>query len=832
MLYSDMKGKDRVTVKTMFFMKWFSVLFLLVNCIARLSVVHENGFSICVVLLSAVIAFFLIWQKPILLSQLCFLLGLSLPWYGFQSYTVNNQVFELFIVLLGIIFWLRLLNNAARQLNRDIVGFLSCSILLALVSLLLLPVVSFSRLFSLWGFLNFSSAVLSATPENPLYSLAALNRLLLFFLVVFLGSKQYDARELYRKICIGAVLACVVISIFGLLNQYGVIELARFRPQFFDPSGVSRLHSVMGNPGWFAEYIVVCSPFILLVLPARRHVFFRLAAMTLFFLVCGAALILTGSRTSWLIYPLIIVACYMHVFFLRQQGRGEGSRSFIFCNGRTTGFIVVLVGAFVLGSATIIIKLDSGNAQSGNLTRIQYIVHRLRNIATPGERIKVWQESLILGSESPWFGMGYGSYKWHQSVMSSLPRTQFAQNRKTVNNWDTPHNFFIQLYISNGIIGMFVWLFLFGFIGMLLFCDVYQKKQPFSLALLISLGGFLSYGMTQSIQYISMICFLLFLIIGYAMTLDSTVLPVRLRNIRGYTMLGCMAVLLSGGVAYAHNFQSRILARKYNMHNYSVGGHLPLWIGFYRKEDWGTKGIFYWSGPQAEMSLRGRRVVDIDFLCNAPGLDSNPIVFDVVLAGRAIDRYTFWGARTIKRQYWIPGKKGDLEKKLVFRVSRIWNPRLSGVGSDIRNLGVAVSEPKFMCQFPHGDLGFYGWQAVSRGEGKPYRLLKYRWTRREAVLDLSSHAERPIALLLKSDQPYIKNHPVTVEFFQQDTLTDSFTLLDHHWKRMTISDRVDYKKPLVIRVSRTWNPRRDGYGDDPRDLGVAVALLPVEKQRE
>ena len=110
------------------------------------------------------------------------------------------------------------------------------------------------------------------------------------------------------------------------------------------------------------------------------------------------------------------------------------------------------------------------------------------------------------------------------------------------------------------------------------------------------------------------------------------------------------------------------------------------------------------------------------------------------------------------------------------------------------------------------------------------RLLKYRWTRQEAVLDLSKHAERPVGFLIKSDQPYIKNHPVKVEFLQQGSLIGSFTLFDHRWRRVSISGRVYSKKPLIIRVNQTWNPRREGYGDDPRDLGVAVALLPLESR--
>ena len=49
------------------------------------------------------------------------------------------------------------------------------------------------------------------------------------------------------------------------------------------------------------------------------------------------------------------------------------------------------------------------------------------------------------------------------------------------------------------------------------------------------------------------------------------------------------------------------------------------------------------------------------------------------------------------------------------------------------------------------------------------------------------------------------------------------------WYKVQLPQQVQTDLPLVIMVNRTWNPKREGYSDDPRDLGVAVAVLTAEE---
>ncbi|MDZ7696536.1 MAG: hypothetical protein U5R49_06300 [Deltaproteobacteria bacterium] len=60
-----------------------------------------------------------------------------------------------------------------------------------------------------------------------------------------------------------------------------------------------------------------------------------------------------------------------------------------------------------------------------------------------------------------------------------------------------------------------------------------------------------------------------------------------------------------------------------------------------------------------------------------------------------------------------PVQRGKHE--ILIEVSRTWNPKRMGVSADVRDLGVAVSEPKFLKQLPREGVGFYHWEELDEG---------------------------------------------------------------------------------------------------------------------
>jgi len=576
--------------------------------------------------------------------------------------------------------------------------------LLSFFSLQLLPISSFFDSISLWGLFDFANGAFSATPENPWYSLAAGNRLALFCLVVLLLSWNPDAEVLYKRFFVGCAFSVFAACLLGVLNQFEIISLACYRPKFLDASGVDRLHSVFGNPGWFAEYVLICTPFVLLLFGRKSGLRARLLMLTAGLVFIGMSLLLTGSRTSWLLFPLAMFFCYVVLLLLYSVRNGQA----ITWKGIWHSCMQVGLGGLLLcliGGAVfwMVDRISSSHIDDGSLSRVEYTLQRIRNITVPEERGKVWPESLAMVSESPVYGLGYESYRWHHGVMSTVPDSRFARQRRTTVNWDTAHNFYIQLAVSNGVVGLIVWLGLAGYVALVLLQDGLANRNVQSFVLLGSLGLFHLYGLTQSMQYVASIWFFMFTIIGYAILLDLRLFSPKLISMGRYGGAAVLVAAVTGGVVYGNNFQSRQLAQRYNLPRYAQYREGDLYKGFYWREDWGKEGYFRWSGRSAEIVLGGSGTVLLDFACYAPRLDSLPLTLEVSLNEHPVDSYTFREAKKVTRTYFIPDGNTQLPATLQLQVSRTWTPKRENMGNDTRSLGVAVSEPKYCDEKIVGD---------------------------------------------------------------------------------------------------------------------------------
>jgi O-antigen ligase len=677
-------------------------LFLVSNLVVRLSALHSHGIVLKLLLPVLAAAFLVAWVCPSFCKIYFFILGLSLPLYGFQSYTFYNHVFEFLVVFLSCL--LLFTKGNMRRMFQDtgaLVGFMTAYLVLTVCSLLVFPLASFVDNLTLWGLFDFCNALFSATPENPLYSIAAVNRLVLFVSFVLLINTSSIVDKLYRMLFLGCAFSVIIVCLLGLLNQYGIISLVWYRPEFIDGAGADRLHSVFGNPGWFAEYVLVCTPFVLLLCSRKTGRALRVLVFSITFALIGTSLLLTGSRTSWLIFPLVAFFCCVILLLSHVDKEGAISWKELKLRCLQVG-AAALVICMLVGSVFMVAGLNrSTGAQGDSLSRQQqYILQRIRNITNPSVRSKLWKESLVLVGESPLFGLGYEGYRWHQEVMSTVPTSRFVQQRQTNNNWDTAHNFYIQLAASNGIAGLFFWLLLTGYAALLLYRDAITNRNVQSFVLLGALGIFHLYGMTQSMQYVGSIWFLAFLIVGYAMRLDSKMRIPGIQRIGKYGAIAALLAAVSGGLVYGANLQSHKLAERYGLSQYGIDRNVPQYKGFYKKENWGKDGFFRWSGRAAEIVLSDSGTVRFDFACYAPRLEQLPLTLDVTLDGRFIDQYTFRKGEKVTRTYSIPARANHLPVILHLQVSRVWNPKREKLNNDTRNLGVAVSEPRYISMLP------------------------------------------------------------------------------------------------------------------------------------
>ena len=286
-----------------------ALLFLLANIAARAQALHAAGERAWEVLvLGVVLAAALGLARPSSLAPALTLFGASFFLYGFHAYRLPNQAFELLVTALALVLLLR-------RARRDgalpagggglVLPLFAAYALVATLSLLLLPPVVLEHRLFLEGE-GFAPAILGAFPKDPLYPIASVNRLWLFLLFAALLSYQPDARALYRGLFRGIAWAALVAVVLGLLDFLGVFSLAPYNlSHLFYGAQYRRLQSTFGNPSWFACFVSLALPFILLELWEAQRL--RRVAIACLLPPCAASLFLSGARASWLA-GLVVIA--------------------------------------------------------------------------------------------------------------------------------------------------------------------------------------------------------------------------------------------------------------------------------------------------------------------------------------------------------------------------------------------------------------------------------------------------------------------------------------------------------------------------------------------
>ena len=132
--------------------------------------------------------------------------------------------------------------------------------------------------------------------------------------------------------------------------------------------------------------------------------------------------------------------------------------------------------------------------------------------------------------------MGYESFNWHVNILVDVPASYFHwfDSEAKVNRiHETPHSIFYQLFVSGGIVGLCLWMMVIFYAILVLIFDLVKNKRLINTPVVISIISFHIYGIFQSMQYIPMIWSVIFLNLGYAMTIDEGVLPFQVRRVMG-----------------------------------------------------------------------------------------------------------------------------------------------------------------------------------------------------------------------------------------------------------------------------------------------------------
>lgn len=535
--------------------------FLLANAALRLYFVFNFSLAAKITSIAAITACLLIIAFPRYLKWFMLVFGFSFSFFGFQPYNIYSHVFELLATCIVIALTVLNLINRPERSNRHLIVMLLSYIILALFSLQMLPVSIAEVKIILFRGLN-------TTQGLYINSLTGMNSLMLFSVLALELSCLSNARKIYYYIFTGLFCSGVFAAVAGLADFYGLISLSWYR----EAATPGVLHGFFLNRGWFAQYVMVATPFILIGFMSKNKSFFWKFFLFSMLVVSEIALILSGARAGWVSYPLVLFFCWFFVHFLKTS-----EERFVMPRWRDVIKIILYMPVTILLSLLIILAvLPYISRMSNNKPRqeikneagVQVIKEQSAKIIDPSSRINVWTDGLNIGRENPLFGMGYDSFRWHAIILDKVPDSYYKKGYDCLS--ETPHNTFLQLFVSNGIVGLSIWMLITGYALMVLTTDLVKNNNLLNIPVIISIIVAHIHGFFQDLQYIPMIWAIIFLEIGYAMTISEGLLPKGHKKAWDITMAACISIALLSSLVYYKQSSYDFLKVKYGIKTYRL----------------------------------------------------------------------------------------------------------------------------------------------------------------------------------------------------------------------------------------------------------------------
>jgi O-antigen ligase len=734
--------------------------FLMFNLVIRFCTIfyyppyhaHIAGFFVVVVSCCVFVILF-----PKYLQAFLFLFGFSFFLFGFGSIDIQSRVFELIVACVATtLFVINWRAKETHPVNRRLVVLILCYVGLSLFSLLLLPVRQIVKDLWFFGFPDSIYYLFIGPPYGFYYPEAAVIQLALFVILAVQLSSSSFRDVSYKSLFTGMFSGAVFCAFIGLLDFYGIISLAWYR--FGETVTPGVLHSTFQNRNCFGEFVLTVIPFVMVGFLSKIKGIWWKVFLFGCLVICEIALILAGGRAGWVTYPLILFICWLFSYF-SKEGRLESFRFKwrdlvkVAISVPITIVISLLLIFYVLMPLADHLKNKSGmtGISKDSESTTSYLKGRMKTIGEldPAGRDVTWGQGFYVGKEGFVYGMGYESFLWHANILSRVSASyfnKFCDGRKKIH--DSPHNVLFSIFVSGGIVGVCLWLLIVGYAVILLTVDLIKNKRLLNIPVVISIISFHIYGMVQSMQHIPMVWLLIFLCLGYAMTMDEGVLPVRVRRTLGILTKISVVMVVIGFFVYLSNFESKSLADKYGLKIYAMDQERDRFAGFFQHSKRWKYGDYRWSGKKGAIYVPGGGIIELDFRCETPDAEKEPVVLTVSNDGRVLDKISFSKKDTVRRKYELPvtsgnekgqrsevrgqrsevrgqrsevrgqrsevrgqrsevrgqrsevrgqrsedrgrGSEGGKEQKLLLEVSRTWNPHKYLGNFDRRDLGVGV----------------------------------------------------------------------------------------------------------------------------------------------
>ncbi len=305
-----------------------------------------------------------------------------------------------------------------------------------------------------------------------------------------------------------------------------------------------------------------------------------------------------------------------------------------------------------------------------------------------GHRAHQWSEALSMCRDFPWTGVGLGAY------IVELPNYYFRHQGRLF-MIDTAGSLPLQIASELGILGLVLALTFAVQVIRSSYRLLSTKPEP-GLEAEHRLAGCISLGVMASLFSLLFGAHILFFEYNYLIAISTGLVlasSMRLhpqreprRNGRRFSWLLSTVVIVVSAVLLIESLGALSIGRQRK----ELGWQFEY--GLYRKEIWDGEFPFWWTQKEARITLAAKgEVLEFALFCAHPDADEKPVKADIFIDGRKMKTIELtrdrW--RVVRLDLKPPA---DAEVALKIAVDRTFNAQELGIGTDGRNLGVAIAK--------------------------------------------------------------------------------------------------------------------------------------------
>ena len=542
------------------------------------------------------------------------------------------------------------------------------------------------------------------------------------FLILNIIDNFDDIKDIINTVAVSSFFYFIIIIIQKFIKP----DYGNFEPWISS----LRLNGTFTDPNSLGSYTVLVLPILFAAVIYYKKWYLKLIIFIAFALVF-TSMLLSGSRSAiiGILISLFIFLIFGFIKFVKIIKSAKKSKRIIYIISLLLVFIIIISFiAFVYGTDN---KIKSKLSSSGVISRLSEtvqtamssykrdgLIESIKSISN--YRYILWDRAFQIGKDHIAAGVGAGAY------IIELPDYHWRYDRGFA-QVDYPGNYYLQVFAEFGLIGIFLYLFLFFMIFKKYFSflrikykEVSQKNNILFTGLFISFLSMIfilifgSHTNNIEIQFMFWLIAGLLLIVPiitskYSSTseyqMSRVILAINLGkyNSRKHRFLGMNFVQKISLIIIILIFAFNLLQSSYNDLSIYSKQDKSGWVdvesensfGFYSTEDGSRNGPRF-TGSDAGLALKKEgNILTFALKARNPDITSRPLYVKIFLDYKLLTELKLnddlWHKLSINLK-----EDGLRNITLTLINSRTWVPEEFGVSTDSRELGVMVSSMEFL----------------------------------------------------------------------------------------------------------------------------------------